>query len=262
MEVEQLKNVPIKGIGRPDYSAPNPTNSANLGLGWSSSDIAELSARQGSPDVYDRRGNVIFIDNFGDGIDNYVYVLGAGAGAAREWRADVYDRGGFSLRLSGGVGTASSFSRQWNTLNPGKIGVEISAAIPATGLFASLSLISYFFDGANVHQMGLLFNPATATLSIYDSTGGLQVIGTGGSMAGVVNAFSAMKLVIDFANDRYVRVLMNQGEKDLSKYKGRVTPFVSGVFASFVGTIQSRPTFNDYISIGSVIVSQNEPNNT
>jgi hypothetical protein len=258
MAIQNLPNIQPRGVGRPDYSAANPTNIAQAGKGYTSSDVAELAVRMGSSDVYDRRGNVIFIDDFSNGVDNYVYTLGAGAGSAREWRANIYERSGFCLRLYGGLGTGSGFSRQWNTNNPGKVGVEISGAAPAAGAPATLAVTNYFFDGANFHLMGLVYDPYADELSIWDPAGALQVIETGLAVLGAADSFSTIKLVTDFENDQYVRLLINQREINLSQYKGLAAPMVSGVYAAFNFDLASRPAINDYMSIGTVIITQNE----
>ena len=267
MQVESKGNIASTSVGRPDYSAAVPTGVAKAqvtGKVYTSTDLAELAARLGSPNVYDRRGNVIFIDNFENGIGSYTYALGAGPGSKREWSSEVSRSGGFSLKLWGGVGTASSFTRSWATMDVGQnTGVEMGLACPAppyTPLY--LRIYITYNDSVLTHVAGAQFNNLIGSVSYLNDAGGWTETIRGLFLTWVPGTFSNLKLVVDLASDRYLRCMINQAEFDMSMLSSYKRALVSLPFASSKFEMESAPAVNSYCWGDDIIITQDEPENS
>ena len=78
--------------GHPDYGGAAP-----LATVYTLQDLAELAARLGSIDVFDRRGNVLLLDDFESGIKKWLFG-GTGSYSAG-WICDRAEHGGFCLSI-------------------------------------------------------------------------------------------------------------------------------------------------------------------
>ena len=67
--------------GAPDWFGTTPQ-----GMVHRVADLAELAARLGSPDVFDRRGNVLFMDSFENGQNNWSHGALVGVSNYFNWR--------------------------------------------------------------------------------------------------------------------------------------------------------------------------------
>jgi len=200
-------------------------------------DDAELAARLGSVDTFDRRGNVAWMDDFeapvskwsliGDGLDNEQAIT------------VVHSRmGSQSLMLK--AGTTNTQSAEAATIIPYRIDGRIGFEYSWTRGFGMDNMALYLrtFTGAAYVFSGLRFTGATGTLAYYDSAGNFQPIEAGISMAESDYSFTPMKLVIDTDRGYYVRALLSEHEWDLSAHRCRT---------GAVGTAASiRPTIEYY----------------
>lgn len=262
--VTVLSPVKVTGVGLPDYSTAAPIGNVPQGFVNSVSDIGELAARMGGPDIYDRRGNVIFVDNFEDGINNYTYALGAGAGSAAVWTHEQSASGGYCLKLYGGLGTASSFTRQWATLNmDSNMGLEVSIAMPAFPNFPQLLTIMVVYnDGTTQHNAGARFDNTLGQAFYYNSAG-LWVLGNQGAFiptGGTV--FSNLKAVLNLKKNKYVRLMFNQNNINIDYLYSQSLPFLSIPYAYVTVTAQSSPGINSYAYFDNIIITVNEPDNS
>lgn len=180
-----------------------------------SNDIGELAVRLGSIVSYDRRGVVIFQDNFDYGISKY-NVVAAAAGSGVNLSAERCLSSGFSCELKTASAT-NGYTSITRTLHPLKalpMGFEVSFS-EDTGLSTLVLTLLYQKDG--ISQSGIIkYNFATHDLSYQDSLGNFIVLDNVKSLTYDTHSFNTLKFVIDPNIIQYVRVLFNNREYDLS----------------------------------------------
>ena len=196
----------------PDYTSKWKTNTITA-----IADNAELAARLGSIVSYDRRGNVLWMDNFEGAVSKW-QLTGAGVGNAQAINAAYSRMGEQSLKLtSGSTLTRQARARMYIPYRvDGKMGFEFAWT---RGLnMEYLTFYLYFYTGAKYVYSGLRFVNGTSTLEYLDDGAAWQTIEAGLSVMADNRAFNIMKLVVDTDTNYYVRALFNENEWDLSAY--------------------------------------------
>lgn len=250
-------SVPLRGVGLPDYSTAAPIGQVPQGSIYTNNDNGELAARLGAYQSIDRRGSVVLHDNFENGIESWDDTLGGGAGAACVWSTQSYRSGGYSMKLSGGLGTSSSVRRQWGVNDPNKVGSEFSFALE---FFEGLIGVNYYSD--NVNQYFALWYLVGASLYIMDVTGVTRVAADVEALFNDRN-FNTIKLVWDTVTAKYTRILFNQVEIDLSQYTVPSLPApIAGKHMTAEFQVVSADGRNDYVYLDDFIATINEPVNT
>jgi hypothetical protein len=239
--------------GQPDYGAQAPKTTI-YGL----SDLGEVVARLGGIVTYDRRGDVIFLDDFESGIANW-YTYGSGTGYDVAQSSVLPKAGSFSLKLTGGSDT-SLYAAAQRVISPpplSKFGLEV-AWCPWTAydvIYVTIDL----GDADGTHKGVIRHDYTAKTLAYYDSAGNYQSFATGIQVAVGLKQFHMIKLVIDPATDKYVRCLYDGNEYDLSSYDlyTAAAAEVPNILMDF--WLTSRSGENDVAYIDNVIATQNEP---
>lgn len=251
--------IPTRGAGLPDYSVAAPIGQAGRDGLYTTSDQAELAARLGAYNSIDRRGNVVCHDNFESGIESWVPMLGAGAGANCEWSPESFRNGGFSLKLSSGLLTTSTVQRSWGVKEPNKAGYEFSFAVQ---FYDTLAGLNYYNDNTNVYFTAWYLDGPSLLLYTYNDPPLVEIIDDV-ELYWDYHSYSSIKLVWDTQTGKYVRILVNQLEMDISQY---TVPFLPapGTGRYMVGafSIAGLGGLNHHVYIDDFIATINEPNNT
>jgi len=181
------------------------------------SDLDELAARLGSPMSFDRRGDVIFIDTFKDGLSRWDTFEG-GDGAAVDLSAATARSGQFSARIVAGS-TSPYYSYMTKFLGYptlSKMGLEISFAVPGT--LTNFMLRFRVFDGTKRLWFAIQWVRASDELQIMDDTPDWTKVLDTEDLYEEAQCFHTLKLVVDPVNKVYVRGLLDSQEVDLSPY--------------------------------------------
>lgn len=250
--------IPTRGVGLPDYSTQAPIGGVPQGSIYTSQDNGELATRLGAYNSIDRRGSVILHDNFESGLEGWVKTLGAGAGSGCEWSTESYRNGGYSMKLSGGLGTTSTVRRMWGVNDPNKVGIEFSFALE---FYHGLIGANYYSD--NVNQYFALWYLIGTSLYVSDASAGVVLVAQDVETLFDDQNFNTIKLVWDTATALYTRILFNQVEIDIT---GCSVPFlpapIVGKHMAAEFQIVSDAARNDYVYLDDFIATINEPNNT
>ncbi|MCK5504545.1 MAG: hypothetical protein KAJ10_05255 [Thermodesulfovibrionia bacterium] len=221
-------------------------------------DNGELAARLGSVNTFDRRGNVIFMDDFEASLFKWRLAT-VGAGAAGVLASEYARNGSQAARLTAGSGLNSYavIYRYWATPTSTKVGFEASFTTHADVDRIVLDISIY--DGTT-------YNHATAAVSIssdlvYISIGpaGTQTLFSSLNLYNFNYSFHTLKVVFDYATGKYVRVIFDDQEADASAYS--IETAASAVAHSMffgVWSVNSKAG-NPDIYVDDVIITQNEP---
>jgi len=239
--------------GQPDFGA----YAAKVTVG-SLADMAELAARLGSVVTLDRRGDVIFFDDFEAPILNWT---GAGDGVADEERLypDKAFMGSQSayLQTSGDIEDSAYIVRRFHATPNQRYGIEARLFQIMADSYFDIAL--YIYTGSKIHKAEWRYDGEGSKLFIWDSTGNWKEIATGIKTLPIRNEWLPMKLVIDSLNWKYVRGLFLGYEYDLSgeateEDNSEIPPCIElSLAVTNITGVTGRALFDN------VIFTQNEP---
>jgi len=240
-----------------------PTDPTDVWGNANSIGNAELAARLWSINTYDRRGNVVFMDNFDEPVLKWSPIsFGAGSSVAL---STLYSRvAGNSVKLA--VGTGLNFYAAIYKYLPlpieSKLGMEASFTIPIDIDRLGISFVLY--TGNEKHESGLFYSRTADKLYLFN-----VAIGTPTSVvASDVNPFASnylfhnIKLVIDYSTNKYLRVMLDNKEYDVSDIGYKVTsphPWGSSVVVGLWAINNNVGT--PIVYVDDAICTQNEPLN-
>ena len=221
-------------------------------------DMGELAARLGSPVVYDRLGEVVFMDDFRYGLAPY-YTSLDGTGASVKVSAANTLLGGFGMRLTGGSdsGRTGSLLKFLSNAEISQWGIECGVSLP--GNFDYFHLELSFYDGVErvlcvlrldkTNNEIQLQEDGTVNTKVDDLTDPVQANGM----------FHNLKIVANFETGYYTRLRYNYTDYNVSDlYMNRVSvPVAPG--SQITAKMGSRSGQNDYCDLARIIVTANEP---
>lgn len=179
---------------------------------------AELAARLGSLKTYDRRGSVLDMQNFDSGLGSFELVKG-GSGAYPVIAADRILSGGYSAYLYAPTGVTNASELRWyrGMAWAESFGVEIAFNLDA--LHGMLFFWCCLYDGAKSHPGVLRWNLDTGVLECLGGAGTYEEVATGLAVGVGKGKWNFLKLVIDTANDEYMRCLLGGTEIDMTSFE-------------------------------------------
>lgn len=239
--------------GLPDWGLEGP-KSTTFGL----DDLGEQAVRLGSIVSFDRRGDVVFLDGFEDGLNRARPVLD-GLGARVGLDATYPKSGAFHIRLVGGS-TLTRLARIVYTRglpNPGAFGLEVSVCMPVQ--FGFLDMYLDVDDTATDWVCGLRYDRSLQRWYYWNDVGGWTQFETAWTPYMVWPPWHTFKVVMDTTTGLYSRALLNNVPYTLGNAAVQ-TPGTAGVPVLVVTVdLYSRAAQNDYVYVDDVIVTQNEP---
>lgn len=221
-------------------------------------DMGELAARLGSVVTFDRRGNIIWLDDFESGIEKWQHTSVAG-GESLEWVATYARNGGFCAKLNTDNHADDDAYMSHNMPYPAatKSGIECS--------FKHDTYLRQIFIGLTI-ETGLTllvaavrWTQATNTWAYYNTAAGYTDLTPVKALRRETTLFHTAKLVVDFAIKEYIRLIVNDTLFDLSGL-GMYEPGAA-VTATLVPWIRIITNADDVTSlyVDDVIITQNEP---
>ena len=256
-EVARIFTVEKRGVGLPDYAAPKPVGAVPIGPIYTSTDIAELAARLDSINTFDRRGNVIWMDGFEDGIKRMSIVGDDAFGMS--WDADYPFHGGYSLKLwtdaAAWKETYVSAHCPYPTLS--KIGFEV--AFRPDNKLSNLWLLTDMYDDTYRHRGAVIYTPETGVWTFYNAAGGFTALSPAVSIP--INHFSIIKVVCDYTIDEYIRLIVNNTTFNLEGEGIRRTTDGAGPYLGSTVNIINGAAGASTCYIDNMILTQQEPPN-
>ena len=239
--------------GLPDWGLEGP-KSTTYGL----DDLGEQAVRLGSIVSFDRRGDVVLLDDYTQGLTRPQYALN-GLGAAYRLVNDRSRWGPLAVRLVGGSTLTRHCVMSYTLGYPvlGSFGVEVGLQFLTE--LDEVDITLSIFTGAR-HVEGLLRYERSVPEWEYMDNLGAYVAFLSPWQINLLNPpFNTVKLVVDAVNEEYVRAIV-----DNVSYPMPGVPAWWGVNATSPRLLievwmVSRALQNDYVQIDGVIVTQNEP---
>jgi len=221
-------------------------------------DLGELAARLNSPVTFDRRGEVIWVDDFSTGLTRW---RGAGTGGNSDVTvdADYSYWSGYSAKLyaDGVVGGSAGLFRYFSPPKLGKWGFEIAIAFFSDFYWSQMSMV--WDDGSDVYIGTIRLDNDSNELQYYGSDGHYHKIVDLSTLHYDYGLYHLLKVVIDFENKTYERVIFNETEYDLTAHAIE-TAVTGNVPLKYVNiNLTSDKANPDTARLGAAIVTANEP---
>lgn len=240
--------------GGPDWGTLGP-----LATVYTVEDMAELAARLGSIVTFDRRGNVIFMEDFQGSLAkvNTDWPGASGSVAISNERAL---HGAFSCKLVT-LAEAAKFTEVYLRLAYtvlGKLGVEVAWDMVDDSLMDSIEIWFQLYDGTYYHKVAVSWEPSTKKWW-YQGVGEWKELSPTQILYSGDVSFNITKLVVDFVNQEYVRLISNNREYDMSGLVySTLTPPQSPHILQTNRVIAAGDAACT-VYLGHIIVTQNEP---
>jgi hypothetical protein len=218
------------------------------------SDVGELAARLGSPMTHDRRGQVMFLDDLESGIVRYGEIDG-GTNGQIVWSEDSARSYGHSLKVIASTDGARMAGIGWGLgVTPSRrVGVQCMAAFPGEpGVFEMGMYLQSWAGGA---QAALRVDGGSYRLRCYDAVGGWVDVGDGLRLAAGCHVWHHLKLAADFERGRYLYLLVDGEEYDVSVYSVGDVPETGGLWFYFYIVHYATNAYNTVCYIDDIIVT-------
>jgi len=240
--------------GTPDWGLVGPKETI-----FGRDDLGEHAVRLGAYHVWDRRGDILLMDDFAEGVNRPLSsVVGAG-GYIRLFTGGITG-GGFCVIFQTGpvVGDYVLLEYLHGLPRPSRLGIEYSFLHDWLS-FQTWRWLIHWYDGVTMWIASVELELATLTLRYYDTGGVYQPFADIGGMIPGFLPWNIGKLVADFGLGRYVRFVYNDVDHDLGAYPiwqfGNATPphFLVDIRLE-TGSVGGTAGYVD-----GVIITHNEP---
>lgn len=239
--------------GTPDWYGSGPTTTVHQ-----VKDLGELAVRLGSPVSYDRRGNVVWAEDFADGAAAWS-LDGSGTGHSEVLSAARAYSPPYSVHLTAG----SDGTMQANVLRRtpvqvlGKIGLEAAWNVGAAPVYVQVQLS--YYDGSYAHVFRVRWNSVDNDLEYMDQDQAWQDLDDDYHVQVESAAWNILKVVGDPSTDEYVRVLAGKDTYVLEGVPCWVPASATypSVFSGVV--VYTTAGNNGHAYVDDIILTQNEP---
>lgn len=241
------------GHGTPDWGV-----TAGAATVYQLTDLGELAVRLGSIVTHDRRGDVIFLDDFEGGLVAWLRTYG-GDGADVQPSIARARSGHYSalLRAGSNVPRLAGLIHRQGFPALGVFGAEFSwvreTDIETLKMEFNLNTIPHFIRAA------MRYEEATNELQYLNSAGGWVAFATGIDPTTRLHTFQTWKLVFDAVSQVYVRAIYNDVTYLLTDIPVQVEPIPLAPHLDYRVELVGRAAQNDEVYVDDVILTQNEP---
>jgi len=240
------------------HTLPDYTTKYKLTRVFGQIDSGELAARLGNIDTWDRRGNVIWYDDFESSTTKW-YFSGTGTGWAVERSTDRAYTGAYSLKMTTGD-ASGNFAKTTKALeNPTSetIGIEIIANSDHPDNELYLFIVG--FDGNYQYSPAIKWNVGQGKVYYKDSTGTYQLLRSGIYAEPHLEYWLPLKLVWNWKTLKYVRAVVGEYEYDLSDEDIQKAVDTSEKHIEIWIYYMSTASGNKIGYVDNAILTQNEP---
>lgn len=223
--------------------------------------LEELAARLGSINTFDRRGEVIWMDDFEDNINKWNQTA-LGTGASIALSTEQANSGNKSAKLiAGSDGLRSAQIDKYLGYSAlSKYGFEAVINIGSTApqYFTYNIIFEDVSGGGSSYYGSLRYTVATQTMA-YQALGGAWInLSPTVGLPAFNSLFHHFKLVVDGVNKTYVRAIVNNKSWELSNAPLAQSLVVSDKLTATIYVL-SNSGQNGVIYVDDAIVTQKEP---
>lgn len=180
-------------------------------------DLAELAVRLESPHAYDRRGTVVWMTDFGHGLEGAVPGT-SHAGCSYNISAERGHFGGYSLKMnpSDDKGSYVEWGNVVQFIESGPVGIEALVSVGADPDAVRVKIL--YFDGTTQSRAELNYDTASGDWTIRTGAATWVTVLSGFKMQADAMAWYSIKLVVDPSTGKYIRMQVAKESEDISSH--------------------------------------------
>ncbi len=221
---------------------------------------SEMAARSGSINVYDRRGETIFMDDFENGLNNWVASKsGLGSSVALSVLSSL--RGSTSVKLVGGSDNdqyAQILHYMAPAINVTPMGLELAASLDTN--VDEIQCLFDYYTGAIQASFGVKYDLTNTTAAVLTASGTWTNVGSTVTPYAHDKNYSLMKVVFDPSTLEYHRFTLNHLDPTVKPLVGFIAaPVVTNPHATVRIKVLSNAAANGVSYIDNFIATVNEP---
>jgi len=220
--------------------------------------MGDLAVRLGSIVEYDRRGDIVALDDFEDTILKWSLLSSPGGSAVLD--STVAKSGSQSVKIISGnvIGRLSNIHKSFIFQGAPQIGIEVSLCDPSNG--ADFYFHISHWDGVNGQRAQVWYDRSVGLLyAEYPVIGAWTPIANIGILRRNEHLFYPIKLVVDFSTGFYKRLLFSDTEHDLSTIAIPPIGLAGADYLSAQIMCVSAIAAEQTLWVDNFILTQNEP---
>jgi len=239
--------------GAPDYGIYHPKTTI-----ISIEDLGELAVRLGSIVNFDRKGDVVWFDDFESGINQW-HATTTGDRGTVLWKPTRPRNGGFSLEMVTGAtnGDGVTLSKYFTLPVPSRMGFEYHFT---NHLKMQHIIFGQTLSEDTARKIGnIKYDVILGLWYYYKEDVGFVALTPAMALDTSTKAFHSVKIVLDFTTNYFVSLTVNKTFYDLSSYplRSQTLAFTPSLLLNV--TVKNNSANAATVYLADVIVTQNEP---
>lgn len=239
--------------GTPDWGNVAAQSTVKITL-----DNAELAARLGSPNTFERGGNVLYQTSFEQGLSGINHIHN-GTNSAVTLDTVESKTGAYSAKLTAGSDGLHLAELFRNFAYPSLSVVGLEVGMKLLDLYDYFYVAFQLFDGVSLWDNAIRHNQTTKTLGYWSSAGAWVTFATNMDWQAGSSPFHVFKLRADFDAKTYGRCTVDNVEYDLRSIPLQQLASAVVPQQTVMMVLTGRLANNDVIYLDDIIVTQNEP---
>lgn len=220
--------------------------------------LEELAARLGAPTLYDRRGEVLWYDDFESSTLHWDTAT-TGIGAVAALVTDPVWRGGQAVQLTTGdaIGGHARIERHFAVPVFGRIGVSVMISVPDPDNTDQVNMRVSMVKNGTGHTFELEIRPSAGEVYYLAPSALVKIMDF--DFYPHPRIFHAVKLVVDLDKGEYVRLLVDDEAIPMEGIQFSTAPSTVKPHMRLLIGITEPVAGNHTVYVDDVIITQNEP---
>lgn len=221
-------------------------------------DMGELAARLGAPNVFDRMGNIVWSEQFEYGLGSW--QLGStGGGLDPVLVAHPYLYKPYALKFASEAGSTGGSITQINLHLPYESALGIEFAFNPNFRATTLELYINVYTGAKYYAFGAEFQLKNGIIRLYKQGGGYNNVYSNPLGYTRSDNYHVVKLVMDLANGLYKRLMFGNLDIDVTGKTLHVGTSGTRPSMTLLFRLESAADYDEVLFLDNVIITLDEP---
>lgn len=244
------------GYGGRDY--PDFGISDTFQTKYVMSDMGELAARLGAPNVFDRTGTLIWFEQFAYGLNNWT-LSSASNGIDPFLIAYPYLYKPYAVKLSGTSGSTGSSTMLVTLPFPYESPLGIEFAYMPDIRATELDVVIQLYTGSKYYASSVSFKLQTGIIKVGLQGGFTKEVYSDPLGYRLNNVYNITKIVLDLANQEYNRIMFNKYNIDVKDIGFHVGTSTLRPKLTLLFRLESAATYDESLLIDNIILTLDEP---